>query len=230
MENAADPSSTTFKDRGMYMLSPKGLHVLERFITKNGISADHLLRVYATQTVCMKLLHLERRNSDDEIMVTKGAIEILFRRLVGKRPNIANNNLNDEQFIASQSPATRSGTIPQNLQDDWDRMGGILLKKSFLPSLKGKPTEPAELVFLATAAMDWLIDYTTIGGKDEAAEVCGQFVRYGFIKVVNDKSAKVLDSSKIMTVKAGGPGGGAGAMMVSCESLEVQLHIQLKIG
>lgn len=71
IENATDLSSKVFKDRGVYMLTPKGLHILERFITKNGISADHLLTMFATQPICMKLLHLERRSQDDEVLITK---------------------------------------------------------------------------------------------------------------------------------------------------------------
>ena len=40
IENATDPVSNLLKDRGTYVLTPKGLHVLERFITKNGINSD----------------------------------------------------------------------------------------------------------------------------------------------------------------------------------------------
>ncbi|GAW08245.1 regulator of G protein signaling superfamily [Lentinula edodes] len=71
IENAADPSSNLFKDRGIYILTPKGLHVLERFISKNGINSDHLQNVFITQPICIKLLHLERRSADDEIIVSQ---------------------------------------------------------------------------------------------------------------------------------------------------------------
>jgi len=43
IENAADQMSNLFKDQGGYMLTPKGLHVLEHFIMKNGMSANCLL-------------------------------------------------------------------------------------------------------------------------------------------------------------------------------------------
>src|SRR6201999_3205923 len=87
IENAADPSSNLFKDRGVYVLTPKGLHVLERFISKNGVSSDHLQHVFSTQPICIKLLHLERRSVDDEIIVTQSVITALFRRFVGRQPN-----------------------------------------------------------------------------------------------------------------------------------------------
>ncbi len=86
IENAADPSSNLFKDRGVYVLTPKGLHVLERFISKNGINSDHLQQVFVTQPICIKLLHLERRSADDEIIVTQSVITALFRRFVGRAP------------------------------------------------------------------------------------------------------------------------------------------------
>ena len=55
IENAADLSSNLFKERGVYVLTPKGLHVLERFMSKNGISGDHLSHVFTSQPICMKL-------------------------------------------------------------------------------------------------------------------------------------------------------------------------------
>ncbi|KAH9964805.1 hypothetical protein BGW80DRAFT_1462775 [Lactifluus volemus] len=65
IENAADPSSNLFKDRGVYVLTPKGLHVLERFISHNGINGDHLSRIIVSQSV----------------------ITALFRRFVGRQAN-----------------------------------------------------------------------------------------------------------------------------------------------
>lgn len=219
IENAADLTSNTFKDRGVYMLTPKGLHILERFISKNGISADHLLRVFATQPICMKLLHLERRASDDEVLVTKPMVEVLFRRFVGRTPNMS--KLTDEQYAAVQAQTTRSTSATgasSSVHDDLDRTLGIALRKYManppLPGAKGK-ADPPELIFYAVTAIDWLLDFTTLVGKDEASEMLAHFVRYGFIKIVPDKASKNRDDSTTTMVRAGGPGGGAGAIIVS---------------
>ena len=53
----------------------KGLHVLERFISKNGINADHISHVFQTQPICMKLLHLGR-SIDDEITVSQTIVNL----------------------------------------------------------------------------------------------------------------------------------------------------------
>lgn len=47
IESAIDRDATQFKDRGIFQLTPKGLHVLERFVTKNGISAQMLVQARA---------------------------------------------------------------------------------------------------------------------------------------------------------------------------------------
>jgi hypothetical protein len=64
-----------------------GLHILERFITKNSITADNLVQVVATQPICMKLLHLERRASEDNIITTEPVILTAFHRFAGHTPN-----------------------------------------------------------------------------------------------------------------------------------------------
>ncbi len=87
IENAANRSSNLFKDRDAYTLTPKDLHVRERFISRNNTDGDHLVHVIATQPICMKLLHLERRSVDDELIVSQSVITTLFRRFVGRQAN-----------------------------------------------------------------------------------------------------------------------------------------------
>ncbi|BEJ14880.1 hypothetical protein CspHIS471_0406470 [Cutaneotrichosporon sp. HIS471] len=212
IENATDLSSKVFKDRGVFMLTPKGLHILERFITKNGISADHLLRVFATQPICMKLLHLERRTQDDEILITKSVIEVLFRRFVGREPNVS--RLMDDELMAQyhSRPHARAPPLPPG--EECDRTLGVIVRRLPPPATDKKRGD--EYHFSALQAVDWMCDFTTIIGVDEAAEVLGQFARYGFISLVADKS-KVKESNIVVQVRAGGAGGGAGAVMPEAE-------------
>ncbi|KAH8087899.1 regulator of G protein signaling domain-containing protein [Filobasidium floriforme] len=192
IENAADLDNLAFKDRGIYMLTPKGLHVLERFITKNGISAEHLLKVFATQSICLKLLHLERRAGDDEILIGKAVIEIIFKRFLGRQPNLARQE--DERnlgLVVKKVPAVEREKSPPTPP------GG----PSSPEKEKDKITFTHDIVFLASAGMDWLCDFTTIVGRDEAAEMCAHFVRYGLIKLVPDTKTRPLDPAKIVVVR-----------------------------
>jgi GTPase-activating protein SST2 len=188
IENAADPSSNLFKDRGVYVLTPKGLHVLERFISKNGINSDHLQQVFATQPICIKLLHLERRSVDDEIIVTQSVITALFRRFVGRQANY---------------PPQSSGPMDP-FQQYHERSKGVALMDV---TEKGQTKGQAhKYCFAAVTALEWLCDFTSVVGREEAAEMAAQFVRFGLITLVSDKR-KNNDSAIIFTVRGSAPGG-----------------------
>jgi hypothetical protein len=192
IENAADPSSNLFKDRGVYVLTPKGLHVLERFITRNGINGDHLSHVFASQPICMKLLHLERRSIDDEIIVSQSVITALFRRFVGRQANYPRDS--SEAVDAERAYHDRSRGI--QLMETTDRT-----------VVAGKPTSTQHRhCFMALAALEWLCDFTSVVGREEAAEMAAQFVRFGLIVLVSDKR-KNNDSAIIFTVRGSAPGG-----------------------
>jgi GTPase-activating protein SST2 len=191
IENAADPGSNLFKDRGVYVLTPKGLHVLDRFTSRNGISQDHLAHVFATQPICMKLLNLERRSADDEIIVSHGVITALFRRFVGKAPNYLPSNV--ESLDTFQKYHERSKGVA--LMDVTERAGG-----------PGSKSLTHKTCFPAVSALEWLCDFTSVIGREEAAEMAAHFVRYGLIALVSDKRRN-NDSAIIFTVRgaAGGP-------------------------
>ncbi|KAG6864579.1 hypothetical protein C0991_008489 [Blastosporella zonata] len=193
IENATDPTSNLFKDRGVYMLTPKGLHVLERFISKNGINADHIHQVFVSQPICIKLLHLERRSADDEIIVSQSVITALFRRFVGRQPNypVQSNSATVDQF---QRYNERSKGV--YLFDHTERPQPLL----------GKGLQHHRHCFQAVTALEWLCDFTSVVGREEAAEMAAQFVRFGLITLVSDKR-KNNDSAIIFTVRGSTTGG-----------------------
>jgi DNA-binding PadR family transcriptional regulator len=191
IENAADPSSNLFKDRGVYVLTPKGLHVLERFISRNGINGDHLAHVFATQPICMKLLHLERRSIDDEIIVSQSVITALFRRFAAREPNYPSPSNQNLDLTAAYHERAKG----IQLMDVTDRQS----------SSSGRPVSN-RYCFAALAALEWLCDFTSVVGREEAAEMAAQFVRFGLITLVSDKR-KNNDSAIIFTVRGSAPGG-----------------------
>jgi hypothetical protein len=192
IENASDPSSNLFKDRGVYVLTPKGLHVLERFISKNGINSDHLQHVFRTQPICIKLLHLERRSVDDEIIVTQSVITALFRRFVGRQPNYT----------------PQASTPVDPFLEYHERSKGVGLmdvtERGQPPLSMGQSRH--KYCFAAVTALEWLCDFTSVVGREEAAEMAAQFVRFGLITLVSDKR-KNNDSAIIFTVRGAAPGG-----------------------
>lgn len=209
VENATDIMAGSFKDRAIYMSTSKGLHILERFVSKNGIAADHLLKIFATQPITMKLLHLERRSADDEIIITRSVIEVLFRRFIGRVPNLT--KLNDDEILAHYYYRFYTKAPPLPAGETLDRSEGIIMRK---PGAGEKTASSDDYVFSARAAVDWMLDFTSATSIDEAAEILGQFVRYGLIAFVSDKG-KIREENVIISVRGGGAGGGAGAVMAS---------------
>ncbi|KAG8811352.1 hypothetical protein FRC17_002511, partial [Serendipita sp. 399] len=189
IENAIDKASNQFKDRSVYQITPKGLHVLERFISKNGVNADGLVKVFQTQPICMKLLHLERRASDDEIIISQQVVTALFRRFAGRGPNYIDEAASPETADPAVEYNKRAAGIP--LTDVVERA----------PQLVGKgPLQTFKFCFLAVNALEWLCDFTSIVGRDEAAEMAAHFVRFGLITLLSDKR-KSSDSAVIFTVR-----------------------------
>ena len=189
IENAADINSNLFKERGVYVLTPKGLHILERFMSKNGISGDHLSHVFTSQPICVKLLHLERRSVDDEIIVSAGVVTAVFRRFVGRQPNYRPANYNSLDVF----------------QKYHERSKGVTVMDVAEKASAGESAVTHKYCFSAVAGLEWLCDFTSVIGREEAAEMAAQFVRYGLITLVSDKR-KNNDSAIIFTVR-GAPGG-----------------------
>ncbi len=209
IENATDLSSLAFKERGIYQITAKGLHVLERFITKNGITAPHTMRLFAQQPICMKLLHMERRSADDEMVTSKGVVEVLWRRLVGRDPNVS--RLSDDELVAQKSMRWYNVKGSSNPADEVDRSIGIVLREIPIPSSSDKPG--VEYQFPAWSVIDWMCQFSTCMGPDEAADLGAHFVRYGLISLVSDKG-RVKEGNIIATVHSGGTGSAAGEVMV----------------
>ncbi|GAA5985167.1 hypothetical protein JCM5350_004256 [Sporobolomyces pararoseus] len=183
IENASDPSSVNFKDRGIYQITPKGLHILERFITKNGISADHLIPVFTTQPICMKLLHLERRQSDDEIHISRSVIEVVFKRFAGGRhPNYVS-----EQHEGKTPSLSRPFLENVKVPEGFDRGNGCELQ-DVTEKTKTGGVVVTKQVFSSTGAVDWLLDYATCCCREEAGELMAHMVRYGLVVLYADRS------------------------------------------
>ncbi|CAO1613008.1 unnamed protein product [Sympodiomycopsis kandeliae] len=225
IENAADLQSGVFKDKGVYQLTPKGLHILERFITKNGINAEHLLKVFASQPICMKLLHLERRAHDDELLINRPILQVIFRRFSGRQPNylpgtarsgsaspsstsvpLPSGGANSSSNAAQGSAAARSSSPGSRGNKAFDATLGIGVQ-DIIEKVKGKK-EPVRIkhVFTAIAVLDWLVDFTTICGRDEAAEIAAHFQRLGYVHLVKDASSRRDDGDDSTVIARGEDG------------------------
>ncbi|CAG8436055.1 17158_t:CDS:1 [Funneliformis caledonium] len=164
-ENLGDSGSRSFKDKGVYGLTLKGLHVLDKFVDRNGIAAPHLAKLFASQTSTINLYYIERNLDNDSLLLSRGCIESVFRRFAGAKPNIINKD--DGKEI----------NVDQSTVEKPDRNLGIELKN-----------RQGHYYFHGAIACDWLCDFTTLITKEESMRIANEFIRYGFIEPLSDKS------------------------------------------
>ncbi|KAL4401019.1 hypothetical protein ACI68E_002343 [Malassezia pachydermatis] len=69
----------------VYAPSPKGLHLIDRFVTRHGIATRSVSNLLNLHTLCDKLLFLERDEQDD-VLLSDAVVRIVFHRMVGLSP------------------------------------------------------------------------------------------------------------------------------------------------
>lgn len=196
IENAADQSSLIFNDTGFYRLTPKGLHIVERFISDNGINnADRLLPVFRSQPICINLVPFERTPDEDEICIMDPMLTALFRRFAGDRPNYCDLDHHPRQNSDSdkfQTHNERSRGIV--LSDVPERAGSGTISIPILSNISGAKEHHHQQVhkhcFNASSAMEWLRDFTCVVTRDEAGLLAAHFVRLQLITLVSSKARR----------------------------------------
>ncbi|CAG8465818.1 8603_t:CDS:2 [Acaulospora morrowiae] len=176
-ENLADSSSRTFKDKCFYGLTPKGLYILERFVTRNCISAPHLAKLFALQSAPIKLHIVERSPENDSLVLSSQNVESTFQRFAGKKPNDITNKYDDvdkETYLDETS-----GSSHERI----NRNHGIGVKDRTVNHKLYRHT------FSGAAATDWLCDFSTLITKEEAVKMATEFLRCGWIELISDKSS-----------------------------------------
>jgi hypothetical protein len=159
----------------------------------------------------MKLLHLERRSSDDELYSSRQVMEMLWKRFAGRSPNVAiATGTNEPSTLSlpgnggSSSSSTGGGGSKGALAggpstDSIDQTQGIAVR-AFLERIKGKQ-QSFDHAVAAMAVVDWLLDFTTMGQREEAVENAAQFVRHGWLELVCEKGRINKETALIVTVR-----------------------------
>jgi hypothetical protein len=179
IKSAVDTTPFLFKDAWIYQLTPKGLHIIHRFISKNNINADHLRALFRSLPVCTNLLHLERQDEDDQMVLSEDVITDVFRLFAGNKPRHT-NPVADKDLDPVQRHNKRTKGIP---------FFGVKSKGVVY-----------DLCFTAMDALAWLGEFTSVVGREEAASLAAYFVGFGWITLVDD-SRKSNESAIVFTVE-----------------------------
>lgn len=141
---------------GVWQLTPKGIHILHRFCSRNGIHSDHIKPLFAMDT--MQLVEVERDTATDKLSQDRGTIEVIFRRFVGTEgPNVKPSaTISDSESLSDY----RSGLLGVKMAAE-RKFNEKYVKNSFT----GK------------AASDWLLDCCSTIDRNETHEIAEMFVR-----------------------------------------------------
>ncbi|KAI5788298.1 regulator of G protein signaling domain-containing protein [Geopyxis carbonaria] len=152
----------------LWQLTPKGIHILERFCQRNGIQQEHVLKLLQSPFNTMRLVILERDIKTDKLSHDKTTTEVIFRRFAGAAPNIkVNSSISDNDSVSEYQDGI-TGVKLAETRKIYDKV----IKNSFT----GK------------CAVDWLLDCCTTVERQETHEIVSLFVANGLVQsVLEDK-------------------------------------------
>jgi hypothetical protein len=151
----------------VWQLTPKGIHILERFCSRNGIQSAHVKAVIESNRNPKQLVILERYTDTDLLHHDEQTVEIIFRRFVGLT---ANETQSDSDSIHEFSTCTV----------------GVKL-------VKHRPTasRPYEHTFHGRNAAQWLMDCSTMVDPREAIEIGSLFLQLKLIAPVDPRNSDI---------------------------------------
>ncbi|RDA95010.1 hypothetical protein CP533_2107 [Ophiocordyceps camponoti-saundersi (nom. inval.)] len=147
----------------VWQLTPKGITVLDRFCSRNGIQQKQVAELSSINSA--QLVILERDQMSDKLLNDTGTIEVIFRRFVGS----------DGRNLKPTATAADS----DSLHDYRDGLTGV--KMAAERKVNGRIYRDT---FTGKATTDWLMDCSTIVDRRETVEIATLFVEYGLIEAV----------------------------------------------
>ncbi|KAF7728440.1 hypothetical protein EC973_006120 [Apophysomyces ossiformis] len=216
MENATDSNSRSFRDKGLWQLTPKGLCVLQDFCVRTEADLASLRKRFG-HIEPIQLVRLERHPDDDQLAVGRQNLSMIFRVMMTSLPlegelenNSSNNNNNGTPVTSSSSrpksisssssvssgssSSNPSSAAPFAMSSGMPGDSRVQLLSNYLLTIS-KTSKPAQAksiknlrsIFPSQLCCDWLIDYSTVSSREEAELICNEFLKYGWIEYQDNK-------------------------------------------
>jgi hypothetical protein len=176
IESADGKQQKEFTLKGnVWQLTPKGIFVLERFCSRNGIQQRHVVDLVNSPRNTMQLVILERNGSSDKLSSDRSTIEVIFRRFIGANgPNVK---------------TSASSADSDSLNEYKDGLAGVKMAHE---RKLGSPARTVYQTFTGRAATDWLMDCCTTVDKRETLEIAALFLEHDLIWCVQQDKAHVI--------------------------------------
>ncbi|KAG0169968.1 hypothetical protein DFQ28_003340 [Apophysomyces sp. BC1034] len=215
MENATDSNSRSFRDKGLWQLTPKGLCVLQDFCVRTEADVSSL-RKHFSHIEPVQLVRLERQPDDDQLTIGRQNLSVIFRVMMTSLPlegelesaSSASSNgtpvsssrpkstSSSSSVSSGSSSSTPSSAAPFAMSSGVPGDSRVQLLSNYLLTISktSKAAQPKTIknmrtTFPSQLCCDWLIDYSTVSSRDEAELVCNEFIKYGWIEQQDSKQA-----------------------------------------
>jgi GTPase-activating protein SST2 len=149
----------------VWQITAKGMHILQRFCQRNGITARHILEVLESSRNTMQLVVLERELDTDKLHRDQATVEVIFRRFVGQDgPNVKySTQSSDSDSLNDYQTGLVGVKVAQQRK---------INDKTYWNTFTGKAT------------VDWLMDCCTMVDRRETIELGALFVEYGLMQAI----------------------------------------------
>ncbi|RMZ76654.1 hypothetical protein DV738_g4826, partial [Chaetothyriales sp. CBS 135597] len=171
IESAESKSQAAFTMKGgVWKLTAKGLAIVQRFCSRNGIVARQIDPMIRRDQ--MQIVTLERDPETDKLNQDKATVEVIFRRFVGQE----GLNLKSTPSLADSDSVSEyaSGLI------------GVKMARE-----RRVQDKVVHNTFTGRAASDWLLDCTTTIDRNETYEMAELFVKCQLITPVLEDRAYI---------------------------------------
>ncbi|KAG1456117.1 hypothetical protein G6F56_006906 [Rhizopus delemar] len=225
MENATDPQNRTFRDKGIWHLTPKGLCILQDFCVRTEVNVANL-RKHFSHMEAIQLARLERNPDNDQLVLNRACMSAVFRVMMTSLPldgelstssgansislskvtppsSSSTSSVSSANSSASPSlsaPFTMSSTVSAG-DSRVQLLGNYLLTLSKSSKNLPKNAKTMRTLFSSQMCSDWLLDFSTTSCREEAEAITAEFLKYNWIEyqdTKHHKEAPIKASKNIM--------------------------------
>ncbi|SAM03610.1 hypothetical protein [Absidia glauca] len=200
MSNAVDGSNRSFRDRGIWQITTKGLAVLSDFCQRT--QTDHPL-LHGVKPI--SLVNVDR-SDDDQLLLNRQSMASLFHAVI-RGLSLDEDNPSEERRRSSMESTSSTGSTDPGLSTSSDNSVSSSHDSWFDNRLLQPTTwhspSPVKRLFSTQACCDWLVSACTIVNRDEAEIVTSEFLRQGWIECQHDRLDPLRKGTLVMVTPKG---------------------------
>ncbi|KAK4520103.1 uncharacterized protein ATC70_008233 [Mucor velutinosus] len=215
--NAVEPSNRTYRDKGLWRLSSKGLCVFQEFCVKTKMDIGKFAAYVDPSARLIFLIQIERLRDNDRINNKRKYISCLFTIMIASLPlrhnyfNVGKTTSEDAHSIHSSDFGSTNSASRNMIFSDYfpyikilpnDLLVGVSYKypqwsnqkssfqqqKALLQNLSPSSRKfKMRAIFTSLLCCNWLIEFCTVASNDEAESIMTEFLNMGWITFYDEK-------------------------------------------